>query len=66
MTNVTLGKEEELAKNNETERRKAEWPGNFVFKLAGMDNVHTFSMKLFGSKIICKSIFFKYPPSKIV
>ena len=52
MTNVILGKEEELATNTETERKNAEYPGNYVFKLAGLEYVHTFSMKLFGSKII--------------
>ena len=42
MTNIKLGKEEELATKTETERKKAEWPGNYVFKLAEMDNVPYF------------------------
>ena len=53
MTNVTLGKEEEPATNTETERKKAEWLG-IVFTLAGMDSVHTFSMRRFGPKITVK------------
>ena len=40
MTNVALGKEEELAKK--TERKKVEGPANFVSQLVGTINVQFF------------------------
>ena len=39
MTNVALGKEEELA--TKTERKKVEGPGNYVSQLVGRNNGQT-------------------------